>query len=599
VLEDRLSPATHIWTGFGATNLWSTAGNWLGGAPSPTESGPVILVFSSTAAGHFTNVDDIPGLNINQIKFNGLPSGYVLQGSPSGNTLALAGSGFTPPSIIDQAGGNTFDASLTLMLGGADEVNVAQGTLTIGSKLTGPGGFTKTGAGTLKLANGAVNDYADPTTVLAGVLQLDSSAPNGAIPGTLYVGTGTGPTASAQVQLGGPEQIADAALVTVNRDGKLALNNFPETIGALGVSGGLVDMGITGLTVTGLLAMAGGQIQGTPPAGLHLGAGVVTYAAAGTAVIGPAVGLEGVSQTFIVADNPPAVDLAVGALGGSSLTKAGPGTLELTGDNSFTGPIVVTAGQLIINGETRSSQGDGAVILTIGLLEGSGFLGPITATGGVFAPGAGPADFSSLPGVPPHPPTPGIMVSEDVSLGAATTFAVTLNGATAGSGYNQLRALGNVSLGNSVLDLVVGPNVPASGSFTIIQNAGTGTVSGTFAGLPEGAVFTAGGLQFQITYQGGSGHDVVVSIVPTPPPAPPPATTAVSLLPAEGPAAADFLRVLFDLFVLAEACRGNAQAFFLSVSAVQDLRAELAAFPQLQGVALAALVAGPSVHCNL
>jgi hypothetical protein len=46
-------------------------------------------------------------------------------------------------------------------------------------------------------------------------------------------------------------------------------------------------------------------------------------------------------------------------------------------------------------------------------------------------------------------------------------------------------------------------------SFTLITST-DGPISGTFAGLPEGATFTQDGLMFQITYQGGTDGDSVV-----------------------------------------------------------------------------------------
>ena len=49
------------------------------------------------------------------------------------------------------------------------------------------------------------------------------------------------------------------------------------------------------------------------------------------------------------------------------------------------------------------------------------------------------------------------------------------------------------------------------------QTAGTGAIAGTFAGLPEGAVFQAGGQYFSISYQAGSGNKNVVVTRVNPP----------------------------------------------------------------------------------
>ena len=49
-------------------------------------------------------------------------------------------------------------------------------------------------------------------------------------------------------------------------------------------------------------------------------------------------------------------------------------------------------------------------------------------------------------------------------------------------------------------------------SFTIIDVAGTQAVSGTFKDLPEDATFTQNGILFKITYKGGDGNDVVLTV---------------------------------------------------------------------------------------
>ena len=63
-------------------------------------------------------------------------------------------------------------------------------------------------------------------------------------------------------------------------------------------------------------------------------------------------------------------------------------------------------------------------------------------------------------------------------------------------------------------------NLPAPGqAFVLIDNDGTDPVSGTFAGLPEGAGLTgagfSGSVPFRITYAGGTGNDVVVIALDT------------------------------------------------------------------------------------
>ena len=65
-----------------------------------------------------------------------------------------------------------------------------------------------------------------------------------------------------------------------------------------------------------------------------------------------------------------------------------------------------------------------------------------------------------------------------------------------------------VSSGAGALNLSAGFNPAAGTQFTIIDNDGTDAVSGTFAGLPEGASVSAGGKAFTISYKGGTGNEV-------------------------------------------------------------------------------------------
>jgi hypothetical protein len=53
--------------------------------------------------------------------------------------------------------------------------------------------------------------------------------------------------------------------------------------------------------------------------------------------------------------------------------------------------------------------------------------------------------------------------------------------------------------------------VNAGDTFTIIDNRSSDAVSGTFAGLDEGAQFTVDGVTFAISYVGGDGNDVVLT----------------------------------------------------------------------------------------
>jgi hypothetical protein len=77
-----------------------------------------------------------------------------------------------------------------------------------------------------------------------------------------------------------------------------------------------------------------------------------------------------------------------------------------------------------------------------------------------------------------------------------------------------------VNLGNCALEtaFIFNPIAAAGNNFTIIGNDGGDPVGGTFAGLPEGAVFWRSGIRWQISYSGGTGNDVVLSLLELAPP---------------------------------------------------------------------------------
>jgi autotransporter-associated beta strand protein len=127
----------------------------------------------------------------------------------------------------------TFDVSPRLnplgFNGGTIDTNGA--TIAFGSALTGPGNFTKTGAGTLTL-NGT-NTYTGRTIVNGGTLQLGNS-------GTV---------------------LPDDHLVMVDA-GTFALGSAPERIGVLSGSGGIVQLGNQTLTLSAGGSSYSGAIQG-------------------------------------------------------------------------------------------------------------------------------------------------------------------------------------------------------------------------------------------------------------------------------------------------------------------------------------------------
>jgi len=179
--------------------------------------------------------------------------------------------------------------------------------------------------------------------------------------------------------------------------------------------------------------------------------------------------------------------------GSGTFTKLGSGTMTLSGNNSYTGTTFVSAERWLIN---RAQPGS-PVTVQRRHARRQRAAGTINASAGTVSPGA----------------SPGLLNSSNVTFGSSAAFTVELNGTTPGVSYDQLNVTGTVNIANCSLNVSLGFTPALGNSFVIIVNDGADAVSGTFAGLPEGATFLLNGIGLSITYSGGSGNDVVLTAV--------------------------------------------------------------------------------------
>ena len=189
-----------------------------------------------------------------------------------------------------------------------------------------------------------------------------------------------------------------------------------------------------------------------------------------------------------------------GAGGNDRLQLGGAGTGHFDVGTIGTGHQYLGFETLNVVGGTWILDGIGADAWNVlgGSLGGSAVLGAVNvASGATLSPGA----------------STGVLSTGNLSLAAGATLLVEITGATPGTGYDQVHVAGSVTLAGAMLSLSVGAVAPGT-TFTIIANDGTDAVTGTFAGLAEGAIVDAGAARFSISYQGGTGNDVVLSALP-------------------------------------------------------------------------------------
>ena len=197
-----------------------------------------------------------------------------------------------------------------------------------------------------------------------------------------------------------------------------------------------------------------------------------------------------------------------GVVNGSTLTKDGSGTLTLTGNDTFTRGTTVNGGTLLVN----NTAGSGAVTVNNAgsTLGGIGTIsGAVTVNAGAnIAPGNGGNNTA-------------ILTTGALTLASTSNFRVDINGTTAGT-FDQLNvATGGVTITGSNVVITVGTTLAVGQTFTILSKVAAGAITGTFAGIPQGGtVVGSNGTVFSVSYTGGDGNDIVLTVVAAPVPEP-------------------------------------------------------------------------------
>ncbi|WP_127091999.1 autotransporter-associated beta strand repeat-containing protein [Aquabacter cavernae] len=376
----------------------------------------------------------------------------------------------------------SFESARHVALAGGGAVHVTDArTLTLTGPVSGTGGLTKDGGGTLVLAANA--DYSGGTVIAAGTLQLGTGGTSGSIQG----------------------DVANSGTLRVERSDRWTFS------GAVSGSGRLVQAGTGTLVLTGTNTYQGG-----------------TLISAGTLVVG-----DGASSGSIVGDVANTGTLVFdragsivfdGTISGSgALVQTGAGILQLTAANSFTGGATVQTGATLSVASDANLGGAASDVFLIGgtLLATSSFSsardvvtatgtvdvaagatltlsGAVTGEGGLTVTGPGTLALSAANAYAGGTRILGstLSVASDASVGA-TGGGLSFNSGTllATQGFTSDRAV-TLDAGGGGFNIVTGQTLTLSGAISgsgLLSKGGSGVLVLSGANSYGGGFFIAEG----------------------------------------------------------------------------------------------------------
>jgi fibronectin-binding autotransporter adhesin len=350
----------------GALTLGSAGGN--GNFTGPiTGPGGIVKIGAGRQRFSGTNTHTSMQLNggiveVSQDSSLGAPGiGLVFSGGALNSTATFS----IPRNVTLNAAGGTFD------------VNGAT-TLTVVNPVSGVGGLTKTGAGTLVLQ--AASSFAGPMSILNGTLQLGTGMTFGSLSGT-----GT-------IDLGGNELI-------LNGTGD---NTFGGILS--GIGGKLTKDGPGTLTLTGINTYTGGtcildgvlRISQTANLGeegtlITFDGGTLNTMATFSMIRGMALNAGGGT---IDTNSATSLNASGNITGIGTLTKSGVGELILSGFSSYEGGTRILGGELSISSNFNLGNSTGTLFFDGGSLHSTNNILMARATtlgvgGGTFRTDAG------------------------------------------------------------------------------------------------------------------------------------------------------------------------------------------------------------------
>lgn len=351
-------------------------------------------------------------------------------------------------------------------------------------------------------------------------------------------------------------------LVTIAQAMSIGFNNTASAAapGSLTLTGLTVDVGVNNPT-SGGMALGANYGTGGANGALTLGSGAHLNAGSPTAPLGSssAAGLTIGYNDGLAGSGTGAMDISggtaalhvenfyvgnnkngdAGAAGSASGTFTMGQNTTLTANKAYVAAGNNTTGVVNMNGGLFAAQyvylkTEGATFnyndgrLAVYSFNTNNGTGTLAQHGGTLAPGFDLADRArtALAGTS--------LIDGNYLLDSAGTLEIELFGPAE---YDQLRVNGAVNLdadaqGGGTLDVKLGFESQIGDAFTVLDKTSAGAIAGHFTGLAEMAIFDESYLdytyEFQISYLGGTGNDVLLTVVnktssnePPQPPGPP------------------------------------------------------------------------------
>jgi len=540
-------------------------------------------------------LDVTSGLQTNSAVLGGAPAALVKTGA--GTTVLTGVSTYQGTTTISNGAvelggagllaGGSYTGAVSLETNTSSLRIATSANQTLSGAISGAGALSKSANGTLTLSGS--NSYSGGTTISGGRIIATSSNALGdasgavTVSGGAYLDVRTNITRTGTVTFdGGYLATADGApAFLINNGGGFFLTNAAEIVAQLGGSAGLTSGGpgvailwrsnsYTGATVanSGTLRLDGSGSFSTNTT-LQVASGA-TFSTTGTFLTSNNVTVAGLTGAGTVTGGAGSftIDKASGSdtfsgqiTGGVRLTKAGAGTLVLSGSNSYSGGTLISAGSLDLNGAQLSGgitnnanliiRGDlvnavsgtgsltksgsstvtiwvansysGATVVDSGVvrLDGAGMIasdsalqvssGATFSTTGFFAQ-SNNVTVSGLTGAGTVTGAAGTLTvskpttSADVFTGSINGgIGLTLDSATQLwlAGSNNYSGVTTVGGSNNVLNLVDGNGLGSTAAGTIVGNGSVLRIQGTNNG---GSGITVGAEAFPIIGQGRAGN---------------------------------------------------------------------------------------------